>query len=417
MGKKVIKGKYSTASIFADIIEEEALTQIETICNQPFTEGSKIAVMPDVHSGKGCTIGFTMTLEDKVCPNLVGVDIGCGMLVVELGKGEVDFKKLDETINSLIPSGINCRTPQEMEALKNKDTTLKKYISYIESCLEVIKAPINKEYELMRLASLGSGNHFIEIDQDSEGYNYLVVHSGSRHLGVSICEYYMSVANRKNEGSLFQREKLIKNLIKTLKEEGRQKEIQKEKNRILETFEIQEPNDLAYVEGEDFSNYLTDMIYAQNFADINRKMIAFIICSEMGWDTSKMWSTKHNYIDIENNILRKGAISLNKGEKAIIPINMKEGSLIVEGKGNEEYNYSGPHGAGRLMSRNEARKRISLEDFKESMKDIYSTSVCIETIDESAFAYKSINDILPSLTPTAEVLKVIKPIYNFKARN
>lgn len=418
MKKMIIEGTYNKASVFASIVETEALKQIEEICNQPFTEGSHIAVMPDVHSGKGCTIGLTMTLGDKICPNLVGVDIGCGMTVIKLGNKNIDFPRLDEVIHTYIPSGNNSREYQEIEDFKNsEDAIIRSYTLLAEDCINALKARVKKVYELMRIGTLGSGNHFLEIDQDSEGNNYLIVHSGSRHLGVAICEYYMSLANEGAENSLTRREELIKEMIKTYKEEGRQKEIQKEKKRIIETFRISEPSDLAYIEGQDYLDYLNDMRYAQKFADINRKMIAYIICKEMELVPVESWSTIHNYIDLENLILRKGAISLKKGEKAIIPINMKEGALIVEGKGNKDYNFSGPHGAGRLMSRSEARKTISLEDFKESMEGIYTTSVCEETLDESAFAYKSISDILPNLEPTAKVLKVIKPIYNFKAKN
>ena len=414
MEKKVIKGKYATADIFATVIEEEAVSQIETLCNEPFTEGSRIAVMPDVHGGAGCVIGLTMTLAGKACPNLVGVDIGCGVQVVELGKEDIDFKKLDEVIHHKIPSGIDCRSLQDINELK--ENPLYKYeVDTAIEALNSIKAPININYELERLGSLGSGNHYIEVDTDSEGNKYLVIHTGSRHLGVSVCKYYMEVANEKRKGSLTERNEKIKSLIAEYKESGRQREIEAGIDHILKTFKVSEPSDLAYVEGKNYEDYLWDMKRAQQFASCNRNLITKIICEEMGWVALKKWSTLHNYIDMERNILRKGAISLENDTTAIIPLNMKDGALIVNGKGNPDYNYSGPHGAGRLMSRGEARRSVSLEDFKKSMEGVYTTSVNIDTIDESPFAYKCKEDILPMLEDTAEIVNHIKPLYNFKA--
>lgn len=413
MKKKVIEGKYATADIFATVIEEEAVSQIETLCNEPFTQGSKIAVMPDVHSGAGCVIGLTMTLDGKACPNLVGVDIGCGVKVVELGKIDIDFEKLDKIIHCHIPYGIDNRSLESIEELKSNLS----YRGMIESAIDnlnSVRAPINYNYELERLGSLGSGNHYIEIDTDSEGNKYLTIHTGSRHLGVSICNHYMEVANEKRKGSLTERNNTIKNYIADCKKLGKQQEIEAGIDYILKTFKISEPSNLAYVEGKDYEDYLWDMNRAQQFAECNRNLIAKIICDEMGWLTTQSWTTLHNYIDMERNILRKGSISLENGTKAIIPINMRDGALIVVGKGNSDYNYSGPHGAGRLMSRNEARKSISLEDFKKSMEGVYSTSVNTDTIDESPMAYKCKDDILPMLEDTAEVISNIKPIYNFK---
>ena len=287
--------------------------------------------------------------------------------------------------------------------------------SSLEEILSSLKANISKPYELIRIGTLGSGNHFLEIDEDSEGNKYLVIHTGSRHLGVEVCNYYMEKANESCIGSLHQRDLKIREMIAKFKEEGRQREIEAEKNRILSTFKISEPNDLAYVEGDNYQNYIEDMKLSQKYASLNRELIASLICSNMGWKAIKMWTTMHNYIDLDKNILRKGAISLDKGEKALIPLSMKEGALIVIGKGNPNYNYSGPHGAGRLMSRAMARKAISLEDFEKSMEGIYTTCVNKDTIDESPFAYKRKEDILPMLEDTAEIVKQIKPLYNFKA--
>ena len=415
MKEKVVKGKYSKASVFASIVEKEALSQIKEICNQPFSKDSNIAIMPDVHSGKGCTIGFTMTLKDKVCPNLVGVDIGCGMMVVELGNIEIDFKKLDDVIRTYIPSGRDCRSTENIEELRNSPEYKESIFEPLETILSSLRANISKPYELIRIGTLGSGNHFIEIDEDSEGNKYLVIHTGSRHLGVEVCNYYMEKANESCVGSLHQRDLKIREMIAKFKEEGRQREIEAEKNRILSTFKISESNDLAYVEGDNYQNYIEDMKLSQKYASLNRELIASLICSHMGWKAIKTWTTMHNYIDLDKNILRKGAISLDKGEKALIPLSMKEGALIVIGKGNPNYNYSGPHGAGRLMSRAMARKAISLEDFEKSMEGIYTTCVNKDTIDESPFAYKRKEDILPMLEDTAEIIKQIKPLYNFKA--
>ena len=395
MKEKVVEGKYSRASVFASVIEEEALSQIKEICNQPFSKDSNIAIMPDVHSGKGCTIGFTMTLKDKVCPNLVGVDIGCGMMVVELGNIEIDFKKLDDVIRTYIPSGRDCRSTENIEELRNSPEYKESIFESLEAILSSLRANISKPYELIRIGTLGSGNHFIEIDEDSEGNKYLVIHTGSRHLGVEVCNYYMEKANESCIGSLHQRDLKIR--------------------EILSTFKISESNDLAYVEGDNYQNYIEDMKLSQKYASLNRELIASLICSHMGWKAIKMWTTMHNYIDLDKSILRKGAISLDKGEKALIPLSMKEGALIVIGKGNPNYNYSGPHGAGRLMSRAMARKAISLEDFEKSMEGIYTTCVNKDTIDESPFAYKRKEDILPMLEDTAEIIKQIKPLYNFKA--
>ena len=410
----IIEGTYNKASVFASIVETEALKQIEEICNQPFTEGSHIAVMPDVHSGKGCTIGLTMTLGDKICPNLVGVDIGCGMTVVELGDIDIDFAKLDEVIHKYIPSGIDCRDTVNIESL-SKNTSYKKAIDNTKEILEVVRAPINKDYELLRIASLGGGNHFIEIDSDSEGNKYLVIHSGSRHLGVSICEYYMNVANESREGSLKQKEQRIKDMISLYKATGRQKEIQSEIKCINNTFIISEPNDLAYIEGDSYENYIHDMKKAQEYANINRELMSLIICNNMRWERKNVWTTMHNYIDLERNILRKGAISLEKDITALIPGSMQFGSLIVKGKGNKEANFSGPHGFGRLMSRSKAKETLKMEDFKNTMDGIYTTCISTSTIDEAPMAYKPAESIIPNIESMCEIISHIHPIYNFKS--
>ena len=414
-----IKGKYASAKIYADVVEQAALDQIQTLCDQPFAEGSHIAVMPDVHAGAGCTIGTTMTIDTlhgKVCPNLVGVDIGCGMNVTELGNIDIDFSKLDEVIHKMIPSGRNAHSDNvqttypiwENTLLEDARQTVMRYLTGLNT-------PININYELDRLGTLGSGNHFIEIDKDEEGNKYLIIHSGSRHLGVSVCSYFMDVANAGRIGSKERHDKEKKELIAKLKAEGRMQEIASAIVAFDKDFAPSEPSPLAYVEKDNLLKYLNDMVIAQWFAQDNRNLMSSIICTAMNWIPHNRWETVHNYIDTNQGILRKGSISLCKGERALIPVSMKDGALIVKGKGNPDYNYSGPHGAGRLLSRAEARRSISLEDFEESMKGIYTTSVNEDTLDESAFAYKRLEDILPSLEPTAEIEKRLVPVYNFKA--
>ena len=414
-----IIGKYTSAKIFADVVEQAALDQIQTLCDQPFAEGSHIAVMPDVHAGAGCTIGTTMTIDTlhgKVCPNLVGVDIGCGMNVTELGNIDIDFSKLDDVIHKMIPSGRNAHSDNVQTTYPIwENTLLDDARQAVMRYLTGLNTPINIEYELDRLGTLGGGNHFSEIDKDEEGNKYLIIHSGSRHLGVAVCSYFMNVANAGWIGSKERHEKEKKELIAKLKAEGRMQEIASAIVAFNRDFEPSEPSPLAYVEKDDLLKYLNDMVIAQWFAQDNRNLMANIICTAMNWIPRNRWETVHNYIDTNQGILRKGSISLCKGERALLPISMKDGAFIVRGKGNPDYNYSGPHGAGRLLSRAEARRSISLEDFKESMKGIYTTSVNEDTLDESAFAYKRVEDIIPSLESTAEIEKRLMPIYNFKA--
>lgn len=414
-----IKGKYANARIYADVVEQAALDQIQTLCDQPFAEGSRIAVMPDVHAGAGCTIGTTMTIDTlhgKVCPNLVGVDIGCGMNVTELGDIDIDFSKLDEVIHKLIPSGRNVHSDNVQTTYPTwENTLLDDTRQAVMRYLTELNTPININYELDRLGTLGSGNHYIEIDKDEEGNKYLVIHSGSRHLGVAVCSYFMNVANAGRIGSKERHDKEKIELIAKLKAKGRMQEIASAIVAFDRDFEPSEPSPLAYVEKDNLLKYLNDMVIAQWFAQDNRSLMSSIICTAMNWIPRNRWETVHNYIDTNQGILRKGSISLCQGERALIPISMKDGAFIVRGKGNPDYNYSGPHGAGRLLSRAEARRSISLKDFEESMKGIYTTSVSEDTLDESALAYKKIEDIIPSLESTAEIEKRLIPIYNFKA--
>lgn len=395
---KEVKGKYNTAKIFTDVVDEKSIEQVKLLCDQPFTEGSKIRMMPDIHAGAGCTIGTTMTITDKVVPNLVGVDIGCGMLCVELGKIDLDLEKLDKVIREHIPSGFNVR-----EYVHPYVTNIRLDELYCRDDIDFKRARLS-------IGTLGGGNHFIEVNKDDEGNLYLVIHTGSRHLGVEVCDYYQEQAYNKLKYR-WQKERDM--LIKSLKVNGREKDISTELSKC--TFDISK--DLAYVDDLLFSNYIHDMKMVQGFAAWNRVAIADIIVEHMDlyWTGRTEFETIHNYIDTENMILRKGAVSAQKGEKLLIPINMRDGSLICVGKGNPDWNYSAPHGAGRLFGRTAAKKNFSVEEFKQSMEGIYTTSVGEDTLDECPMAYKSMEDIVNNIGDTVDILKVIKPIYNFKA--
>ena len=416
-----ITGRYTDARIFADVVEQTALEQIQVLCDQPFAEGSSIAVMPDVHAGVGCTIGTTMTIDPihgKVCPNLVGVDIGCGMLVTELGKVDIDFAELDAIIRRLVPAGQDVHPMNIPTGYPEwEDQMLSGTRHETARFLRELNTPINFDYELARLGTLGSGNHFIEIERDEEGNKYLVIHSGSRHLGVQVCSHFMDVANANRLGSRERYEQEKKDLIANMKATGRAREIAATLIEFNKKFTPTNPSPLAYVEKDDLACYLNDMKLAQWFAEENRYLMSNIICAAMDWEPISCWETVHNYIDTDEGILRKGAISLHKGEKALIPISMKDGALIVLGKGNPDYNFSGPHGAGRLMGRSEAKSSLSMDEYRKEMEGVWTSSVSEDTLDESPMAYKRIDDILPSLEATAEVLKHIVPVYSFKANN
>lgn len=388
-----IKGKYNCAKVFTENIDEKAAEQILELCNQPFVTGSQIRIMPDTHTGAGCTIGTTMTIKDKIVPNLVGVDIGCGMFVSILDKTNVDFDKLDKIIRSCVPSGFDVReTPHEYNRFIDlEDLRCKEHVNLKRACLSI--------------GTLGGGNHFIEMNEDADGHMYLVIHSGSRYLGKQIAEYYQNKAAKEMV------RKSNDAIIAELKAKGRTKEIQrkieKEKSKIN--------NALAYVEGESFEDYIYDMQIAQSFAEYNRKAIAEVIIREMGFKIKDSFTTIHNYIDLDEMILRKGAISAKKGEVVIIPINMRDGSIIATGKGNNDWNWSAPHGAGRIMSRRQAKQKLSLDELKKTMDGIYTTSLSIDTLDEAPSAYKPIEEIITNVQDTVEINKIIKPIYNFKA--
>lgn len=399
---KEILGKYNKAMVFTDVIEEEAISQIQTLCNQEFTEGSKIRIMPDVHSGAGCTIGTTMTITDKIVPNLVGVDIGCGMETIKIKNKHIELQKLDKLIYEKIPSGFEIRDKAHKYA---QEIDLLSLRCILDANINVVKAERS-------IGTLGGGNHFIEANKDSDGNIYIVIHSGSRHLGLEIANYYQNQGYKALNGNS---KEDIQNLIIEYKQQERQKEIQKAIKELTKTVKTNIPKSLAYVTGDLFDDYLHDMKLVQQFALLNRKAMMHEIIKGMKLDVVEQFTTVHNYIDTTNMILRKGAVSAQKDEKLLIPINMKDGSLICKGKGNSEWNYSAPHGAGRLMSRTKAKNSFTVSEFKKVMKDIYTTSVNKETLDECPMAYKSIDDIVNNIEDTVEILDIIKPIYNFKA--
>ena len=406
--------------IFTDNIEKEAIDQINTLLEQPAFADCKIRIMPDVHAGAGCVIGFTADLGDRVIPNIVGVDIGCGMLTVELGGidtgingktdssivnyvTDIDYEKLDNVIRTCIPSGRNVH--EEINYIFPELKNLR--------CYNNLK---NIDWLERSMGTLGGGNHFIEIDEDFEGRKYLVIHTGSRNLGKQVADYYQNLAVELMIG----RDKLAyerDRLIAEYKDQGRSSEIQDAIKELRNTWRKKTndiPKELCYLTGKYRDDYIYDMKICQRFAKQNRLMIALKIMLSMGWYSIDLFETVHNYID-ESNMIRKGAISAKKGEKVLIPINMRDGCIIGIGKGNEDWNCSAPHGAGRIMSRSKARESISMESFRESMTGIYTTSVCESTIDESPMAYKSMNEIINNIKDTVDILDVLKPVYNFKA--
>lgn len=384
--------------IFAKTIEQQAQNQINLLLAQKPFEACKVRIMPDVHAGAGCVIGFTANLGDKVIPNIVGVDIGCGMLVVPLGKISIDYRMLDDVIRRDIPSGRNVHQAPVFPV------DLSKY-----RCFEQLK---NVEWLENSLGTLGGGNHFIEIDKDENDNKYLVIHTGSRNLGKQVAEIYQSMAVNNLQSKKGERAALIQKL----KAEGREREISEALKKLKgETANI--PADLCYLEGDDRENYLHDMRLCQDFAAQNREIIAHVICEAMGgWliDKNTMFHTVHNYIDDEN-MVRKGAVSAKAKEPLIIPINMRDGCILGEGLGNPDWNESAPRGAGRIMSRNKAKTSISIEEYKKSMDGIFTTSVDMQTLDEAPQAYKPMSEIVECIAETVAVKKILKPVYNFKA--
>jgi len=363
-----LKGKYGQALVFTDVVDAESVSQVINLLNQPYTQGSRIRMMPDIHAGAGCTVGTTMTIRDKICPNLVGVDIGCGMETIRVKEKHIELQKLDKLIHQSIPAGF---------AVNSKPHRYSKQID-----LEKLHcaAHVKLDRANLSIGTLGGGNHFVEADKDDEGNIYIVIHSGSRHLGLEVCEFYQNAAAHD-----------------------------------LQARGIGVPRPLAYVEGELLEQYLHDMAIAQQFAELNRKAMLDVIVKGMGLHVVEQFTTIHNYIDTDHGILRKGAVSAQEGEKLLIPINMRDGSLICTGKGNPDWNFSAPHGAGRLMSRSAAKDAFTVSEYKKQMQGIYTTSVGRGTLDECPMAYKNMEDIVDNIHPTVQIMSVIKPIYNFKA--
>ena len=402
MDRMEIRGRCGVAIAYAKVIEDEAVAQIRRMCDYEFTEGASIRIMPDVHWGKGCTIGTTMTVRDKVVPNLVGVDIGCGMYTVDLGKEEIDLARFDEAAH-YVPSGRNLW-----------DGRQEKFDLLGLRCYRALK---DTKRIARSLGTLGGGNHFIEIDRSADGTNYLVIHTGSRNLGKQVAEYYQNIAIDLSHG----KDELFRardELIRRYKAEGRRGELQealKDLNRAFQAKAAEIPADLAFLFGSYLADYLHDIEICQDFARRNREVLARVLLERTGLVAGEAFHTIHNYIDTEERILRKGAIAAHAGERVLIPINMRDGSILAVGRGEPDWNYSAPHGAGRLMSRTAAKENLSMEEFRETMADVYTTAANENTLDEAPMAYKSLADIIDVIEDSVDVIEVLKPIYNFKA--
>ncbi len=364
---KIIKGIYAEAKIFTDDVEDYAQAQVKMICDSETAEGSTICMMPDIHPGRIAPIGLSMTVTGKVVPQLLGVDIGCGMTCVKLNKNNVEFQKLDRVIRENIPSGFAIRREPHYMAEKFSCEGIR--------CIR----HINRQKAERSLGTLGGGNHFIELDKADDGSLYLVVHTGSRHLGEEVAEYYTKLANR------------------CLKEQG--KEV---------------PYYLSYLEGEHKAAYLEDVRIIQQYAEWNRQIIVREILKGMKWKAVEQFSVAHNYLD-DSGILHKGSISARREERVIIPANMRDGMILGVGKGNADWNYSAPHGSGRKLKREDVKKQHTVSEFKKEMKGIYSSCVGADTLDEAPFAYRPIMEIAEQIKDTVEVTEILKPVYNFKA--
>lgn len=394
----------SNLKIFTANIEPEATNQIYTLIKQPAFQNCKVRIMPDVHAGAGCVIGFTADLGDKVIPNIVGVDIGCGMLTIKLQNKDMDLQNLDNIIRKYIPSGRDAHEGRVVKFDKIQELF----------CYRELK---NTKWFERSIGTLGGGNHFIEVDMDKEGYKYLIIHSGSRNLGKQVADYYQNLAVEIMQGKdkLFE---MQENLISEYKAQGRRKEIQQAIKELHQKFNpnpLDIPKELCYLTGKYREKYLHDMKICQEYAELNRNTMADIIIKQMGFTEIERFQTIHNYIEYDTNMVRKGAISAKNGELLLIPINMRDGCILGKGKGNDDWNQSAPHGAGRLMSRSKAREIVDMEEYKESMFGIFTTSVDRSTIDEAPMVYKPIDEIVNNIGDTVEIISIIKPIYNFKA--
>lgn len=400
-----IYGKYTNAIVYADIIDDKTKEQIKVLVVQDFMKDLKLRIMADCHAGAGCVIGTTLEIKDKIVPNLVGVDIGCGMLCVNLGKIQIDFEELDNFIHNNIPAGMNV----------NEDITKANVVLEDLKCIN----KINKiTYLKKSLGSLGGGNHFIEIDVNSKDEYYLVIHTGSRNLGKQVAEIYQNKAIQYHEDRLFNKKEAINKVVTEYKKTGRQKEIKAEIQKISQMcIQLSMPKELCYLESSDFNDYMYDMEMCQKFATENRIEIARRITNYLGLNIDELdkFETIHNYISMNDKILRKGSISAYENEIVLIPMNMRDGCIIAKGKSNSDYNYSAPHGAGRVMSRGDAFRTLTIDDFKKSMDGIYTTTANETTLDESPFVYKPMESILNNIKDTVDVLEIIKPVYNFKS--
>ena len=378
----LVEGKYNTARVFSQKRDETAVEQIAAICSNAAYKNSQIRIMPDYHPGLGSVIGFTATLENRIIPNTVGVDINCGMHCSRLGKVEINFRLLDQFIRSSIPHGFKHNqkiSPRIPSDIKEEIVRVSK------------KLGLGADNQLKGIGSLGGGNHFIEINQAENGDKYLVIHSGSRNFGLQICNYHQKQAYQY----CCQQYKMAADL------------------ELKAEYDLNKSN--SFLEGKLAAEYYQDMKVAQKYADLNRKIMAERILEFLELEALASFQTRHNYINFEDHIIRKGAVSAHQDEKILIPLNMRDGSILARGLGNPDWNYSAPHGAGRLLSRTQAKKEISLKEFKKSMRDVYSSSVKKSTIDEAPSAYKSAEEILLAVKESIEVIEVLKPLYNFKA--
>ena len=395
-----IKGAYATAKCFATKVEDSAIEQIRTMCDTPFTEGCTVRIMPDVHAGTGCTIGTTMTIRDKLFPNVVGVDIGCGMYTVDLGKDELDLAQFDEACHT-VPSGF-----------KVWDGRRKRYDLTQLACFRELKDTVRIERSI---GTLGGGNHFIEVDRASDGTNYLVIHSGSRNLGTQVASFYQRLAVDMHSGLKEYYEERDR-IIAQMKAEGRRKEIQGVLRKLKkERHDTGVPADLCWLEGSHLDDYLHDVALCQEYARLSRETMAEVIAEVTGLEMGESFHTIHNYIDTDELILRKGAIAAHEGELVLIPLNMRDGSVLARGRGNEDWNFSAPHGAGRVLSRTAAKAELSLEDYRQQMQGVYTTCVTESTLDEAPGAYKSRDVIIGPIADSVDIVDELKPIYNFKA--
>lgn len=392
-----INGRFTNAKIFAQTALQTAVDQIQELTDQAFMAGTKVRIMPDYHAGKGCVIGTTIQLQDRVVPNLVGIDVGCGVFVAQLDVTTVDFAQLDAIIRTYVPSGQDI----------HKEVSPSRHFVEFEG-KQFRLSGLKDDYTNLSLGTLGGGNHFIELAKDEDDQHYLLIHTGSRYVGAKVANWHQKRAYEN-----LRREDLTEK-IEAMKQQGRQQEIQS----MIQAYKEQTPfvpKDLSYLEGEAFHDYIHDMKIAQQFARMNRWTIAETIAKQMDWHFTDTFDTIHNYIDTETMTLRKGAVRANKDEKLVIPMNMRDGSLICIGKGNAEWNYSAPHGAGRMFSRRAAKKALNMADFKDTMQGIWTTSVNEETLDEAPMAYKPMTEITSAIGETVDIVKVIKPVYNFKA--